>query len=844
MAPAVPFMRRQPSRVSANEYPARDAIVARVYPASQMSNDFRFALRSLRRRPAFTAAVFLTLALGIGTSTAVFSLLDAALIRPLPFADPSGIVMLSGVYGPERAVRGASHREILDWRELNHSFSEVAAYDDISLNLRTTGEPRRVEAEMVSASYFDIVGATAARGRTFTPDEDRVPDERPVAVISHAMWTTRFGSDPGIIGRSITLNDRPLTIVGVMRDGFRGISFDADVWVPMMMISLTTAPSTLENRGNRWLGAIGRMKPGVTMSGAQRDMDAVAARLATAFPESNQERGVRLSTLQDAALGSTRDLLIALFAAVMVFLAIACANVMNLQLVRATSRRREMALRVAVGADRGALLRQLLAEGLTLAALGAAGGLTLAVWALAALLPLLPTGALPPWVTPSVDWRVMAFTTVMTLACGVLFGLAPAFQARRLVIADSLKEGARSAAGGITTLRRFGAQQLLVVCEVALALMLLVGGGLMLRSLQRQLGVEPGFRANGVVTAQISLPRQYSRSVRTDIARRLVERVRALPQVQSVALGSDVPLDGNTSAANIFIDGVTDTPIRFYRHRVTPDYFATLGIPLLRGRTFGAADRDSTPLVVVITETMARRYWPNDDAVGRRIRFGDATGVEATVVGVVGTARFRDLTSSVIAPRSEPDVFVSFDQRPDIDFSLLVRTTDEPATLVSAMQRELSAIDPGIPLYHAAPLADLLGRQTAAARFGSTLLGTFSIVALLLAAIGIYGVLSFVIGLSRREIAIRLALGATVGRVITLIVTQSMRLVAVGLAVGLAGAYLTSGLLSTQLFGISATDPATFAGVALIVLGVAVVASYLPSRLAARVDPQHALKSD
>jgi len=374
--------------------------------------------------------------------------------------------------------------------------------------------------------------------------------------------------------------------------------------------------------------------------------------------------------------------------------------------------------------------------------------------------------------------------------------------------------------------------------------MLLVGGGLMLRSLQRQLGVEPGFRANGVVTAQISLPRQYSRSVRTDIARRLVERVRALPQVQSVALGSDVPLDGNTSAANIFIDGVTDTPIRFYRHRVTPDYFATLGIPLLRGRTFGAPDRDSTPLVVVITETMARRYWPNDDAVGRRIRFGDATGVEATVVGVVGTARFRDLTSSVIAPRSEPDVFVSFDQRPDIDFSLLVRTTDEPATLVSAMQRELSAIDPGIPLYHAAPLADLLGRQTAAARFGSTLLGTFSIVALLLAAIGIYGVLSFVIGLSRREIAIRLALGATVGRVITLIVTQSMRLVAVGLAVGLAGAYLTSGLLSTQLFGISATDPATFAGVALIVLGVAVVASYLPSRLAARVDPQHALKSD
>ena len=809
-----------------------------------MLNDFRFALRSLRRRPTFSATVFLTLALGIGTSTAVFSLLDAALIRPLPFEDPARIAMLWGVVGPERTVRGASHREILDWRELNHSLTDVAAYDEISLNLRTSGEPRRVEAEMVSASYFDIVGATAARGRTFTADEDRVPDARPVAVISHAMWTTQFGGSTDIIGRTVTLNDRPLTIVGVMREGFRGISFDTDVWVPMMMMSLTTATSTLENRGNRWLGAIGRIKPGITMPDAQRDLNRVAERLAAAFPESNTDRGVRLSSLQDAALGTTRDLLVALFAAVLVFLAIACANVMNLQLVRATSRRREMALRVAVGADRGSLLRQLLAEGLTLAAFGAIGGTLFAVWGLGALLPLLPAGALPPWVTPSMDWRVLAFATVLTLACGVLFGLAPAFQTRRLVIADALKEGARSAAGGITTLRRFGLQQVLVVCEVALALMLLVGGGLMLRSLQRQLAVEPGFRANGVVTAEISLPRQYSRAAVGEFGRRLVERLRALPQVQSAAIGSDVPLGGNTSAAPIYIDGVTAEPVRYYRHRVTPDYFATLGIPIVRGRTFVAADRDSTPLVVVITEAMAHRYWPNEDAVGRRIRFGDATGTEATIVGVVGTARFRDLTSSVLAPSSEPDVFLSFAQRPDGDFSVVVRTADDPATLTNAMQRELSAIDPGIPLYRVTPLAELLARQTAAARFGSTLLGTFSIVALLLAAIGIYGVLAFVIGLSRREIAIRLALGATVGRVIGLIVRQSMRLVAVGLAVGLAGAYLASGLLSTQLFGISATDPATFALVALLVLGVAVIASYLPSRSAARVDPQLALKSD
>jgi putative ABC transport system permease protein len=837
MAPAMPSVHPL-SQTTRHQRPVR------LYDSSQMLNDFRFALRSLRRRPTFSATVFLTLALGIGTSTAVFSLLDAALIRPLPFKDPSRIAMMWGVAGPQRTVRGASHREIMDWRELNRSFADVAAYDEISLNLRTSGEPRRVEAEMVSASYFDIVGAVAARGRTFTGDEDRVPDARPVAVISHAMWTTQFGGDPGIVGRSITLNDRPVTIVGVTREGFRGISFDTDVWVPMMMMSLTTAPSTLENRGNRWLGAVGRLKPGVTMADAQRDLNRVAERLAAAFPESNRDRGVRLFSLQDAALGTTRDLLVALFAAVMVFLGVACANVMNLQLVRATSRRREMALRVAVGADRGSLLRQLLAEGLTLAAFGAIGGVLFAVWGLGALLPLLPPGALPPWVAPSVDWRVLAFATVLTLACGVLFGLAPALETRRLAIGDALKEGARSAAGGITTLRRVGFQQVLVVCEVALALMLLVGGGLMLRSLQRQLAVDPGFRASGVVTAQISLPRQYGRAAVANLGLQLVERLRALPQVQSVALGSDVPLGGNTSAASIYIDGVTDTPVRYYRHRVTPDYFTALGIPLVRGRTFTPADRDSTPLVVVVTEAMAQRYWPNADAVGRRIRFGDATGTEATIVGVVATARFRDLTSSVLTPASEPDVFLSFAQRPDGDFAVVVRTADDPATLTNAIQRELSAIDPGIPLYHAAPLADLLGRQTAAARFGSTLLGTFSIVALLLAAIGIYGVLAFVIGLSRREIAIRLALGATVGRVIALIVRQSMRLVAVGLAVGLAGAYLASGLLSTQLFGVSATDPVTFGVVALLVLGVAVIASYLPSRTAARVDPQLALKSD
>ena len=810
--------------------------------------DFRFAIRSLRRRPAYAAAVVLTLALGIGTSSAVFSLLDAALIRPLPFADPSRLAVLRGVFGPERDDRGASYPEIVDWRQLNRSFTDVAAYDEISLNLGATAEPRRVEAEMVSASYFGILGVGAARGRTFLPEEDRVPDARPVALISHALWATQFGADPRIVGRAITLNDRPFTIVGVMKDGFRGLSFDTDVWVPMMMISLTSAPSTIETRSNRWLGAIGRLRPGVTFEAAQRDLDGVARRLTASYPETNTDRGVQLLSLKNAALGTTRQLLVALFVAVMLFLLIACANVINLQLVRATSRRREMALRVAVGADRARLFQQLLAEGLTLAAVGAVAGVTVAVWGLGALLPLLPDGVLPAYATPSVDWRVLGFATLLTLVCGVVFGLAPALQAQRLTVAEALKEGARSAAGGITSIRRFGAQQALVVSEIALALVLLIAGALMLRSLGRQLAVEPGFRADGVMTAQLSLPRgRYAPAVRVQFVNALLARLDALPEVEAAAIGSDLPLGGISNGATFFIDGLTPTPSRYFRHRVTPDYFATLGIPILRGRSFTPADRDSTPFVVVIGDAMARRFWPGADPVGRRIRLGDATSLEATIVGVAGNARHRDLTTNLGAPTSEPDIYVAFAQRSDMDLSLAVRTAEgagSRAALIAAIQREVNALDPGLPLYRVTPMADVLARQTATGRFGSTVLGSFSVVALLLASIGIYGVLAFVIGLSRREIAIRMALGATRARVVGLIVRQGMSLVGVGLAIGLVGAYFATALLSTQLFGVTATDPATFIVVPAVLAAVALAASYLPSRSAARIDPQQALKSD
>jgi predicted permease len=384
--------------------------------------------------------------------------------------------------------------------------------------------------------------------------------------------------------------------------------------------------------------------------------------------------------------------------------------------------------------------------------------------------------------------------------------------------------------------------------EIALSLMLLIAGALMLRSLQRQLAVEPGFRSDGVVTAQLSLPRdRYPAAARERFVRELVARLDAMPQIESAAVGSDLPLGGASNGASFFIDGLTTVPTRYFRHRVTPGYFETLGIPLLRGRSFTAADRDSAALVVVISDAMARRFWPGADPIGRRVRMGDATGVEATIVGVVGTARFRDLTTDLTA--SEPDMFFAFAQRTDVDLSLVVRASANQAgasqaALVAAIQREVNAIDPGLPLYRVAPLADYVSLQTASGRFGSTVLGSFSIVAMLLASIGIYGVLAFVIGLSRREIAIRLALGATRARVVALIVRQGMSLVAVGLVVGLVGAFFATDALSTQLFGVTTTDPATFVIVPAVLAAVALAASYLPSRTAARIDPQQALKSD
>lgn len=810
-----------------------------------LRQDVRFALRTFRRRPGFVAAVIGTFALGLGASTAMFSLVDATLLRALPFLAPERLVVLWGVAGPERDIRGASIPEVADWRAMNHALAEVSAYDPTSLNLRTREGAERVRTEMVSASYFPLLGVRAARGRTFGAEEDRSADANPVVVVSHDFWQTRFAGDPSLVGRAITLNDRPLTVIGIMPEGFRGLSFDAELWIPVSMVSLTASPDLFTARGTRWLMAIGRLRDGVTIAGAQRDLDAVAARLAEEHPDVNRDRGVRLMSLEENYLGATRAMLLTLLAAVLLFLLITCANVTSLQLVRATARRGEIAVRLALGAGRRRLVRQLLTEGLILSLLGGAAGVALAYWSVAALVPLVPAGLLPSYARLAVDVRVLLFALVLTVLCGLVCGLAPALLASRQSLATALNESARAASPGIGRIRRPGVQQMLVAGEVALALVLLIGAGLMLRSLARQFAVPTGIRAEGVLAARVSLPAaRYDPAATAAFAERLLERLRAVPSVAEAAVGSDLPFTNNSSAANLVIDGGDPEPIRYYRHRVSPTYFRTLGIPIIRGRGFGALDRADSPPVAIVSDAMARRFWPGTDPIGRRLRLGAAPGNEAVIVGVAATARFRDLTTDLAAPGSEPDVYFPLAQRPDRDLEIAVRSRTGALPSAALLKRELAAIDPSLPVFAVQPLSDVVAAQSATARFGSVVLAVFSTAALLLAAIGIYGVIAFVVGMSRREIAIRMALGAEPRAVLALVVRNGVLLAGLGIVIGLAGAAMGTRALSGQLFGVSATDPATFAAVATAVLIVALAASWLPARRAAGIDPQSALRAE
>ena len=807
-----------------------------------ITNDVRFAMRMLLKQPAFTVAVIATLALALGATTAIFSVVDATLLRRLPFRTPDRVAFLWGVAGPARAIRGASYIEVQDWAQRTRTFEDIAIYDETSLNLRTVEGADRVQAEMVSASYFPMLGATAQLGRTFTAAEDRVPDANPVVVISDGMWTSRFARDASVLGRTIVLNDKPFTILGVMTPGFKGLSFDTDVWFPAAMAHVEGAPADLTERGTRWLGAVGRLKSAVSMETAQRDMDRVAAQLEAEYPRNNKERGVQLFSLRDSYLGSTRALFIAVFAAVGLLLLIACANVVGLQLVRASGRRREFALRIAIGADRRRLVQQLTVEGLVLAVVSAVVGLFVAQYALQALVALSPSGLLPSYAAPSINILAFVFALAVAVGCGLVFGLIPALRSTRVDLTDSLKEGARGSATSLGHGNRLGSQQLLVVAETAIALVLLIGTGLYVRSLGKQLAVSPGFDAENVLRARFSFPSSYSAEARLRFLNGLHERLAALPSVSGVAFTSDLPLTDASSASYIHIVEANQS-VRYYRHSVGPDYFSTLRVRLVAGRTFTADDRAGMPPVVVINDATARRFWPGQNPVNKVIHLGgDASAPAATIVGVVGDVRQRDLTTALAT--SEPDVYFPLAQRTPGSVDVVLRAAQSPEMLAGGVRRVLASLDPTIPLFGVERLEELLARQTAPSRFASTVLGVFGLAALLLTGIGLYGVLAFIVALRRREIGIRMALGASHERVARSVVWQGMRVIGIGLVAGSVTAWVLTRWIASQLFGITAHDPAVFVAAPLTLLLVATVASWLPARRAAEVDPQIALRSE
>jgi predicted permease len=664
-----------------------------------------------------------------------------------------------------------------------------------------------------------------------------------VVVISHSLWESELGGAANVVGRSITVNDRPLTIIGVMPETFRGLSFDADIWYPTSLISLTMPPQVLERRGSRWLAAIGRLREGTTLEAAQRDLDGVAGRLAEQYPETNTDRGVRVMSLRENYLGDTESLLLSVLAAVLLLLLIAGANVAGLTLARNTARQREVSIRAALGARRGRLLRQLTTEGVLLALAAGALGTFVAAWSVDALIPFIPDGMLPAYVDVRIDARALGVSLALSLLTGLAVGLLPALRGTRIELAQSLKEGARSVESGLGRLRRPGVQQLLIIAEVALAIVLLAGAGLLMRSFAKQLAVPPGFRAENVLAARISLPAgRYTPEARAAFAERLVERLTSHPSVRSASVSSDLPFRGFTSAGFIWVDPAAADGIRYYRHSVTPDFFATLGIPMLRGRAFTPRDQRGTPPVVIVSEAMAKRFWPDTDPVGQRLWF--APEQYATIVGVAATARYRDLATVLTDAKSEPDVFFPFAQRTDRDIEIAVRSATGGLTPAEVLRKAVAAIDPSLPLYQVQPLADALRQQSASGRFGSLLFGVFSGAALLLSAVGLYGMIAFVVGLSRREIAVRLALGADAAGVLRLIVRNAMAPVLAGTVLGLAGAALSTRALERQLFGVTPTDPLTFAVVAVALLLVALAASWLPARQASRVDPHLVLKSE
>ncbi|MCP3140242.1 ABC transporter permease [Pyxidicoccus xibeiensis] len=815
--------------------------------------ELRHALRMLAKHPGFTAVAVFTLALGIAANTAIFSVADAVLFSPLPYKEPDRLAMVWGL-SPNQAPQTVAPANFLDWREQAESFEGLAAFSHASFNLAGDGTPEVVRGASVSSNFFQVLGTPAALGATFQPSTGGAAPWQTV-VLGHGLWQRRFGGDPRVLGRMLRLNDVSYEVVGVMPEHFEwptivpthaSASEPPQLFVPAIhrdvpQLGPDTTQDTSAWRDGNYLRVVGRLKPGVTLEGAARAMDTVAERLAREYPETNTKMGIRLVPLREQLVGNVRSALWVLLSAVGLVLAIACANVANLFLARASARRQELTVRLALGARRWQLMRQLLTESVLLALVAEALGLLLALWGMDALLALVPP-ELPRLGAVAMDGRVLAFTLLTALGTGVLFGLVPALQASKPDLNGVLRHsgGGRFSGGGH---RSRGA---LVVGEVALAVVLLISAGLLLRSLWRMQAVELGFRPEGVLTWRVALPAaEYPDEARQGaLFQRLQERVETLPGVKSVGAISDLPFGGNNIWRLMDIDGQPRPAPGEGRsvgyQVITPGYFRTLGIALKRGRDLTPSDRGGTEPVVLVNEATARQYWPGQEPLGQRIRMGSEPDAPwLTIVGVVG-----DVRQGGALEETRPEVYVPALQGTFHFIQYAARTEGDPARLVAGVREAVSALDSNLPISQVRTMDEVVASAMARPRFLSTLVALFAALALLLAGVGLSGVIAYMARQRTQEIGIRMALGARPADVLRLVLGSGMRLALAGVALGLVGAWAATRGMASQLYGVSATDPLTFGSLSLAVVAVTLVATWLPARRATRVDPLVAMRSE
>jgi putative ABC transport system permease protein len=822
---ARPRLERVADRLEASERPTKGALMV-----ADVLRDARYGVRQLTKSPGFAVVAILTLALGIGATSAMFSVINGVLLRPLPFPEPDALVQVNELV-PHYGRFSVAPATFLDWRAQNTSFEHIVALQGGTASFIGTNGAERLTSALVSWDFFDLARVQPMLGRTFKQEED-TPGKNDVIVLSHGMWQQRFGSDRSIVGRTTTLNGTPATIVGVMPPAFQ-FPRGAEYWAP---IALNQAKAP---RGAHFIGVIARLKPGVSVGQAGTEMKMISERLAQQYPKESAEESAEVVPLLEQIVGESRQSLLALLAAVGVVILIACANVANLLLVRASVREKEIAIRTALGAGKARLVRQMLAESLVLAFGAGALGVLLAYLVLRPI-QTLSAGSIPRVQDISIDGTVLLFAVTVTVATGIIFGLAPAWQASRFGIAGIMKEGGRSSStGGGRWMRNA-----LLVVEVALSIVLLVGAVLLLRSFARVTQVDPGFRADNVLAFRVALPTVSYRDAHHRIAffDRLIARLEQLPDVRSAGMVQTLPMRGDYFLS-VTVQGRPeprpgDTPSATYRS-VSPHYFSALGIPLKRGRLFSEQDTETSPLVAVIDEAFAARHFPNEDPIGRGLDIGNGSDGFHHIVGVVGNVHHGGLDSS-----AAPTMYAPYRQDVFGQMWIVARTDADPTRLVAAARQAVREIDPTLPAFSMTPLRDVVTDSVAQRRFSMLLIAAFALTALFLAGVGIYGVVGYSVSQRTQEIGVRIAIGAERRDVLALVVGGGMKLAVVGVAIGLAGALALAQLITTMLFNVTPFDPASYAVTAGVLLTIAAIACYVPARRAMNVDPLVAIRQE